>query len=152
MGFLRRGANMSFRIYKFCIHLGERILSLGDMKTFCVWGMSRIFCGASWLAILSFIGQLWTHHYRQISFPPIFGWDLRAKRIFCKWDFYGFHSFPNYFVLLACLLRFSMWNENLCITILLLLINLIGSPIDLNLFLVKETLWNDFKYQVCEDP
>ena len=72
------------RIYTFCIHPGERILSLGDMKTFCVWGMSRIFCGASWLAILSFIGQLWTHHYRQISFPPFLGWDLRAERIFCK--------------------------------------------------------------------
>ena len=72
------------RIYTFCIHPGERILSLGDMKTFCVWGMSRIFCGASWLAILSFIGQLWTHHYCQISFPPFLGWDLRAKRIFCK--------------------------------------------------------------------
>lgn len=68
LGFLRRGANMSFHIYEFWIHLGERILSLGDMKTFCVWGMSGIFCGASWLAILSFIGQLWTHHYRQISF------------------------------------------------------------------------------------
>ena len=84
LGFLRRGANMSFRIYTFCIHPGERIFSLGDMKTFCVWEMSRIFCGASWLAILSFIGQLWTHHYCQISFPPFLGWDLRAKRIFCK--------------------------------------------------------------------
>ena len=75
---------LSFRIYTFCIHPSERILALGDMKTFCVWGMSRIFCGASWLAILSFIGQLWTHHYCQISFPPFLGWDLRAKRIFCK--------------------------------------------------------------------
>ena len=73
-----------FLYLSFCIHPGERILSLGDMKTFCVWGMSRIFCGASWLAILSFIGQLWTHHYRQISFPPFLGWDLRAERIFCK--------------------------------------------------------------------
>ena len=49
LGFLRRGANMSFRIYTFCIHPSERILALGDMKTFCVWGMSRKFAApADW--------------------------------------------------------------------------------------------------------